>query len=1302
MTQKISFKKHLLTGISVVAFGAFMAHSASAANLAAAITDTDVTADDNTTNVAVTITDSVNDGNSSTVTDNGAGTQVITLSKDITLTGLDASDRAEVLSTLNDLEVIVVGTDDATIDITVNAFGIITSSQTSAGVLDINGTLGNITVAANGSITSTGENADVITIATGKGFGTLSNAGTIQAHGTGEAIKFEGTATITSLTNAAGGLIASSGDSALGVIDIGGIITGAISNAGTIKTNAGGIAIDVGANVTGGITNAVTGTISATTGTAINVSASTLGALTNAGTVQVTTGNAVNLATGTNITLITNSAGGLFNATTTGAAIKVAGISNATNISNSGTISASTTGNAILVGGALTGSEANGTIFNSSTGVMEATASTNGVIDIDAAVVNSTTVGKSIHNTGTIRDNGAGSAINIGAAAGIYNTNVISAAGAVDTIIQSAANSNATGITNTGTITNSSTGSAIDIATGAMTGAITNSGIIKAGVDATGGTNDALDIGATVTGGVINTGTIQSGAIGAASAIDVTGNATVSITNNASGALITSAGVGATDAAIAVTGGATMTGDITNTSGSITNTATTGAGHAIVIDGVLAGAITNSGTISSVSTTTGSAIIVDSITTGTTGITNTSTGIITSKGTVGTIVQRADADLAGDITNAGTISNTSTAGATSIAIDLSAATQTILITNSGAITGMVKLANTGTYTQTAGSLTNGAANTALLGTAGADFINIFGGTVIGNIDLGGSGTAVATNGDGITFGNSVDDSISIAGTINFDDLTVAAGRATLAGVTTGLNATSTLTVAANAILVANQNIALSGIRTINGELDIAAGKSVTGTGAVTIGSVGKVKIYVTDATTYGSMTGTSFSQTAGGTLEVDGSGITSHIANDTRLHVFVGSQARGTFNAGTVLSDNSYVYKFTQETPEVDDGFSVDIEVTRENSLASSSSGSSISSVGAALDSIGDGGDNALDTIVNTLESYSSAEQVEAAVKTLSSTVTTSGQTSQAVVAAADASIGTIENHMETARAEMGGTGVATGGARNNSGAWGQVYGSAIDQSWRKGVDGYQANVGGFAVGTDALVTNQSRVGAAFAYARTNAEGTRNEAAADSYQGSVYGTYDMGKVYYEGVGAFTYNVYDTKRTLFDNSVASADFNGQQYSAKATAGYRVDVPGSLKVTPFISAQYTLLHQDDATETGSNANLHIKSDDINIFKTGIGTNVAFPIIDAGITYTPRLSAAWYYDFLGEEIDTTSNFTSAAATTFISKGSEVAQNSYRLGAGLDVLSQDNVTLSLDYNWDTKENFNAHSGALKARFEF
>lgn len=1238
MNKRSSFKKNLLTGISAIAFSTFASQDALA--------------------TTVTLNFSAANFVSGSGDINNVGAGPVTLSSSQTMTDTSAV-------TLN-----------STGDFTFSGSNItLTGVGTGSNAIVTNGaTAGTVTVGATSTLTA-GNGDDAMHVNNASTLTAITNAGNFAGVGSGDGLEIVGTAIVTTITNTG---TMNSGSNGYGIRLSG---TSNSTNIGTINNNAGGIISSSGAG----------------SGIGLSGTGATITALNNAGTIQSTNNpsGAIFLINGSNITTITNT--GAILDTGTGIAIWFNGLSSSSivngstgtisttgagtaidlsnkltgSISNTGTISTATTGIGIRVGGSITGGITN----NATTGVIQSGAG--GYAIKTTFAYNLGSVG--ISNAGTIRSTGNGTGIYVSGGAlsasstngVIYNNggSISATGGGYGIDIEAGLTNNSAGalIKNTGTISNT-TGTAVLI----------NSAL-------TSYTGDA-GLG----GGILNTGTITTaGGI----ALDVEALITNNSTTTSSASIYNSNSITDTSAGTALKLAGTVDATTVTNIGSIT---TTGAGTAVLIGANLTGTFTNTGSVGS----SGAGVGIG-ITSGTTTLISNAGTISTTAGVgaaLGAVYVAADATIT-TLTNTGAINNTTTGYAVNIAGHITN------LNNTGVITGTVKLGNHDTFTQTAGSTTV-TSGTAILGYAGGtgETLNVYGGTVTGNIDMGGLGTTTADDGDAITFGNSSSSSISLGGTVNFDDMNLAAGTTTLNGVATGRNATSTLTVASGAVLVANANIASSGIRTINGELDIAAGKSVAGTGAVTIGTAGKIKIAVTDASTYGSITGSTFSESVGGTLQVDASGITSHITSGTRLHVFVGTGARGTFTAGTVLSDNSYIYKFTQEMPENDDLFSVDIKVTRENSFASTGNAFSTSSVGDALDRLGDNnGDSALNTIVTTLESYTNAAQVNAAVATLVPTNLVSGQTSRAVISSADASIAVIEKRMEIiSNDNVYNTGIATGGKPSGNGMWGQVFGSSIKQDWRKDVAGYQAKLGGFSIGADTAIDDNTSAGVALAYGNTDATGIANETKVDSYQTSIYATHEIGNLYYEGLGSFSYNRYDTSRTLYDASVAKSNFNGQEYSAKTTAGYKVDMHGSLKFTPFVSAQYIFLTQDDYTETGSHANLHVKSDDINIFKTGFGTKLAYPIVDSGTTYTPRLSAAWYYDLVGDTASATSNFTSAAAITFASKGAEVARSEYKLGAGLDVLSYDNIMISLDYSWDSKQNFNAHTGELKASIGF
>lgn len=1123
---------------------------------------------------------------------------------------------------------------------------------------------GHTLIISGGTVTSTNNKYAISTTSDTTGNLTVSGGSVTNLAGTNV---IELTQNFGTISVSSGNITGLSGSVAIDMNGSGKTIAGInISGTGLVTTaDSNTILINAATTITNGIVNSSSNGITSTgNGISINVgntltASSTDGVIYNNGGVISSANRAISISAG----IINNSAGALIN--------------------NTGTISA-TGERAIIVNSALTtysgAAGLGGGILNSGT----ITSASTETIRINSLITNnSTTTGSAaIYNSGNITNTNEGYALNLQGTVGattVTNVGTISSTGTGYGVTMQA---NLTGtFTNNGTITGA-TGGGIFVQNSSLTSRIVNgSGAViqTTGALASGDYFGAINIGSgSGITSLENSGTIKDNTTG--SAVYFHGAAQASSITNNSGATISSG----TGDAIAFYGRA-------------------GGGGAQDLGGVVT--ITNNGTISSGATTNSFAAVHIYQADQSTG-TLTNNGLISSsQSTSGGTIYIGATGKFGMITNTGTIQ----AGSSSLnAIDASAS----------AVAGALKLTNSGTIT---GNIKTS--------TGGSNIINMNGGTINGNITQ-------SSSDDTLVFYSSGSGTQTFAGTATYGTLTATAGTTTLSGLFTGITGGS-VTVASGATVKFNGGQTVTGTQdyNINGNVTVAAGKSLarTTTGTTTIGSGGVVTIGVLNSSgtfTHGALsggTGTNVINNASGLAISYASSGSSRVANNTVLRNVVtgtggitwvnssgtafsslgtvtadatGSVATTITGTGTKLTDDSYNLDFTAyrdaTTPTT-----VDIVITL-NGYNTSSTLANAKGVGSALDTIGNSGDDALDTIVATLDGYSTAAQVETALKTLTPNTAVNGSTTQAAVAVSDASTGTIEGRMEVAMNNTTSTGVATGGKMHNSGIWGDVFGSTIDQGLRKGVDGYQADIGGFAIGGDSLINNQTLIGAAFAYGYTDATGVGNKTEIGSYQGLIYGSYDMGKVYYEGLGAFTFNSYDTTRNLFDGSVAKGSFNGQQYSVKGTAGYKVDLQNGFKVTPFASAQYIFLTHDDYTETGSNANLHVKYDDINIFKTGLGTTLAYSITDNGYTYVPRVSTAWYYDLVGDEANTTSNFSSAASATFISKGASIAQSSFKLGTGLDVLAHDNITVSFDYNWETKQDFDAHTGELKARFDF
>ncbi len=1285
-----SLKKNLLTTASVAALGAFASAGANAASLSTVLAG-------GTANAGYTLDSS--DTVTGTVADAGTATNSVVQIKNATAYTLTVSATTGIISVTDDSGGADTNKNFSAIETeaTPNASTAIVNNGTirhlspTGTAIDINHAIDSIVNTGTISALTTGSAIDVgASIAGTSG---ITNSGTIQSGAGGSGILTSAAVTL-NITNSSAGVIKSTGNGN-GIKVATGAMTGAITNAGTIQAT-GGIGINVDQAISGGIIN--TGTIAdTTTGVGIDIAAAANTNITNSGAssvISTATGDAILVAAAT--VNITNGASGVtgsqIKATGDGSGIRTSGAVTG-DITNWGTISSAgivgNTGASIWLGGTLTGNiynKSGATISNSAAGaavyLAADVAGTSGIVNagtITASAANAASIGVQV--------------ITADQTVGLTNTGTIQATAASGIGVQTAKN---LAITNSGTIS-ATTGSGINVS-GTNSKTITNSS--GGTIQSTAGTG--ITVAATL-GKIDNTGTIKDTTTGTAININ-NSDITSGIVNNSGGVI--SSGTG-----IAIDVDTNGVGVLTN-AGTITSGAT-GDIDTIDITGASAGfLITNTGTISQTGATAGadgSAISVGAAITGAGGILNSSGGTIsiTSANNTSAVITTGDVVLGVGITNNGTISHAG--GATSTAIDLSANdSQATAIVNTGTITGQIKLGTANTYTHTSGTLTgaitgDGGAETVTMtaGTitgnismgAGADVLTFNGGTISGNIDLGGN------NNDTINFGDAAADEITFTGTLAYDDMVAKYGTTTLTGVFTG-DAGSTITVNSGATLYVQSTSSNAAATTINGTLQIGAGKVLTSGTTVALNDTLTIDVTTAAAgtTTNGQLVSSgAVTYGAAGQIAVNYTGSGYQGAATITKAVDAGGARAGSYTASKTLTDNSYVLKFTQESNGTDD---IDIGITREHTLQSSSTLGNQAGVGTALEAIGAAGDSGLDSIQGSLQALESASAIESALETLTPDV--SGAIDQAADLANDAAIDSIEAHMDMARNDADGTGIATGSNGANSGIWAQGFGTASDQGDRDGVAGYQANTGGFALGADTLVTDQARVGISFAYANSSSESQNTEADIDSYQGSVYGSYDYGKWFSEGLAAFTYNKNSTDRTLFNGTIASADFDGQQYTAKVGGGYKIDVQGGLKVTPRASLKYTFVTTDSYSETGTAPHLNVDTADRNILKSSIGVDLAYPIVDGGITYVPKINAAWMYDFIGDEQETTSEFASAAGTYFTTTGADVAQSSFRLGAGLDVMAQDNVTVSVDYNWDSKEDYNSHTGSLKARFAF
>ncbi|HNZ11886.1 MAG: Outer membrane protein B precursor [Deltaproteobacteria bacterium ADurb.Bin151] len=285
-------------------------------------------------------------------------------------------------------------------------------------------------------------------------------------------------------------------------------------------------------------------------------------------------------------------------------------------------------------------------------------------------------------------------------------------------------------------------------------------------------------------------------------------------------------------------------------------------------------------------------------------------------------------------------------------------------------------------------------------------------------------------------------------------------------------------------------------------------------------------------------------------------------------------------------------------------------------------------------------------------------------------------------------------------------TGARTCHETANNSAWVQGFGSYLHQGTTGVSDGYTANIWGLSLGFDRFLYKNILAGFSFGSARNyvTTHDVNTNTDADSYQGSIYGSLAQDAYYLDAILSFSYNRYDTSRHIVFsgiNRTAKSNYDGCQVSGYLEGGYAFNIRGII-LTPLMSLQMIHLSLEDYTETQAGAlNLKVDRQNYNLFQTGLGMKVAYPIINKNVRITPELHAKWLYDFAGDAQQITSSFA-GGGTSFVTQGVDPARSSGSIGAKLTIMTPTSWSVSLNYDFETKPDFYGHHGWISLRYEF
>lgn len=553
-------------------------------------------------------------------------------------------------------------------------------------------------------------------------------------------------------------------------------------------------------------------------------------------------------------------------------------------------------------------------------------------------------------------------------------------------------------------------------------------------------------------------------------------------------------------------------------------------------------------------------------------------------------------------------------------------------------------------------------------------------TVSGTISGAGAGKGILTVGDGTT-----------ASDVTFDGII---GGTTLASATVSANATARL----------NANTTLAGAITNDGNTHIAVGKTLT---AVGFSGTGTYTIDIEDANASGTLTAADFGSLNGGggainlAAETVNFNFTGNTATGSAIVLGTGGAASTT--AGTV-TDNSFIY----DAALAANGNNLELTVTRTALETASSTGNG-QSVGAVLDTLTTTTDTELLQIQDEIAQASTQSALDEVLEATTPTVDLGVSTTALNVATQ--SIGLTDTRLASLRTGDDMTGMAAGNVGRGLRLWGQAFGSTADQDHRDGIDGYEADTFGGAVGLDTTNLSDSAViGVAFSYADSdidsdNANNTQTDIG--SYQVTLYGDYDIDeRTFLSGQFAYAFNNIDSTRYNVggvSGLTANADYDSNQFTVAGKLGRDYATDQGLTLSPALIADYTHLSIDDYTETGAGgANLDVNSDSLNVLDIGVGVDASWLHQNMDGSYLkPALHAAYRYDLIGDNVETTSTFAGGGAA-FQTNGMDPARSTFNVGAGLSYMATNNWEFSANYDYEFKSDYGAHSGLVRAAYKF
>ena len=231
------------------------------------------------------------------------------------------------------------------------------------------------------------------------------------------------------------------------------------------------------------------------------------------------------------------------------------------------------------------------------------------------------------------------------------------------------------------------------------------------------------------------------------------------------------------------------------------------------------------------------------------------------------------------------------------------------------------------------------------------------------------------------------------------------------------------------------------------------------------------------------------------------------------------------------------------------------------------------------------------------------------------------------------------------------------GNAGSNTGPWGLFITGVYSTGERDATErqtGFDLDSLGLTAGIDYRFSSAMVAGVAMGYTSAEADFDNNGGGqdVDGYNFTLYGSFYLENLYFDGSVSFGQYDYDSERTIvYDSntavsgvdSTAEAATEGDQWNFYLARGYTINL-GSINLTPYAQLRYLDVTVDAFEETGGaqkEINMAVAEQSVDSMQSIIGGSLAFNISSSWGVIIPYLRADWHHEFKNESRETSFHY-------------------------------------------------------------